>query len=179
MPRRPKPTALRALDGNAGHRPANGREPSPDLAFPDAPTYLDARGREEWVNLGRELFRCKMLTRLDRANLASYCAAVSRLEKSEVALRKWERVAEGDKLTAKEMGRAVFMMNATSGKRRLAAQEVHRLGAEFGMTPSARSKIRIDDSQLQLGIIEGVVDPLAAARATLLGLNQSQDRSAG
>lgn len=171
MPRRPKPTALRALDGNAGHRPANGREPSVEITLPDPPDYLDDRARAEWERVGRQLFLAKVITALDRANFAAYCSAVSRHERAEVEMRAAEKAMYRGKEKAR--GRAVYRFNIAAGQRRTALAEVHRLGTEFGLTPASRAKIRVPDGQADLpfAIVDGglnaPLDPLAQARAAL------------
>jgi P27 family predicted phage terminase small subunit len=174
MPRRPKPTALRELDNNAGHRPANGREPSIEITLPEPPDYLDERAREEWARVGRQLFMARVITALDRANFAAYCQAVSRHERAEVEMRAAETKIYADDADEKERGRAVYRFNVASGQRRQALNEVQRLGIEFGLTPASRAKIRVPDAQgeLPFGVINGSVaepDPLEASRRQLRG----------
>lgn len=172
MPRRPKPTALRELDGNAGHRAANGREPSVDIDLPEPPEYLDSRAREEWARVGRQLFIARVITALDRANFAAYCQAVSSHERAEVAMRTQEKLIYSDGTDEKTRGRAVHLFNVASGQRRQALNEVQRLGIEFGLTPASRAKIRVPDAQgeLPFGVINGSVpeaNPLEVARRQL------------
>src|SRR5262245_31110780 len=75
----PKPTKLKLLEGNPGKRRLNRQEPDPpplvDLAPPD---HLDAIACDEWARVVPELTRVKLLTVVDRAALAAYCALYSR-----------------------------------------------------------------------------------------------------
>jgi len=46
--RKPKPTQLKLLEGNRGHRPINGAEPKPPGAQPTCPTHLSPTAKAEW-----------------------------------------------------------------------------------------------------------------------------------
>ncbi len=46
--RKPKPTALRAIDGNAGHRPLNKNEPIPEGDLFAAPSHLTLSQKKIW-----------------------------------------------------------------------------------------------------------------------------------
>ena len=73
--RRPKPTRLKVLTGNPGKRPLNQDEPRPEPAVPDCPPELGPVARREWERMVGELGPLRILTHLDRAALAAYCAA--------------------------------------------------------------------------------------------------------
>lgn len=47
----PKPTALRIIEGNLGHRPLNQREPKPLVGEPDVPAHLSRDAKKEWRRL--------------------------------------------------------------------------------------------------------------------------------
>ena len=49
--RRPKPTALKKLEGNPGKRPLNELEPVPPVASLRCPNYLLPEARKEWRRL--------------------------------------------------------------------------------------------------------------------------------
>lgn len=128
----------------------NGREPAPAIEVPEAPEYLDERGKMEWFKITHELFSARMISSMDRAMLGNYCSAVSRLEAAEIAVRKYEAEVTDQSIDEKARGRAVYLLNMNSGKRNRSAAEVHRLGVEFGLSPAARSKMRLDDNQIPL-----------------------------
>jgi phage terminase small subunit len=73
--RRPKPTRLKLLTGNPGKRPLNNNEPHPEVAIPDCPLELGPVAKQEWDRMAAQLGPLRMITQLDRAALASYCAA--------------------------------------------------------------------------------------------------------
>ena len=87
------------------------------------------------------LFNLGILTQIDRAALAAYCQAYGRWAQAERALA---RMAERDKATAgiiikTKSGNAI--QNPLVGAANKAMADTVRYAAEFGMTPSARSRI--------------------------------------
>ena len=46
--RKPKPTALKKLEGNPGKRKLNTKEPVPGKGMSDCPKWLLPEAKEEW-----------------------------------------------------------------------------------------------------------------------------------
>ncbi len=46
--RKPKPTAMKMLEGNPGRRPINGAEPKPPTSTPTCPAHLSPTAKTEW-----------------------------------------------------------------------------------------------------------------------------------
>ena len=70
---KPKPTALRLLEGNPSGRPINEREPKPKvLAKIDPPPYLSEAGKRVWADLSQVLIRVGLLTEADINPFARY-----------------------------------------------------------------------------------------------------------
>jgi P27 family predicted phage terminase small subunit len=139
--RKPSPTHLKLVKGNPGKRALNGSEPVPEALLPSPPAELCEDARIEWERVSVELHRIGVLTAIDRAALAAYCQAYGRWIVAERAIRK---MAERDSLTAGLMikttnGNAV--QNPLVGTANKAMADLVRYAAEFGMTPSARSRI--------------------------------------
>jgi P27 family predicted phage terminase small subunit len=139
--RKPSPTHLKLIKGNPGKRPINGSEPVPHSDLPSPPAELCDDARIEWERVSVELHRIGVLTTIDRAALAAYCQAYGRWIVAERAIRK---MAERDQLTGGLMikttnGNAI--QNPLVGTANKAMSDLVRYAAEFGMTPSARSRI--------------------------------------
>ena len=49
--RKPKPTALKKLEGNPGKRKLNTKEPVPAKGMPEGPKWLLPEAKEEWKRL--------------------------------------------------------------------------------------------------------------------------------
>lgn len=133
--RRPKPTALRELEGNPGHRPLNKREPRPGGA-PRCPTHLDAAAKSEWRRISTELARIGLLTSVDRAGLAAYCTAYSRWVTAEESIQKFGLVIKSPKTGFPIPNPYVSIANT-------ALDLMRKFLVEFGMTPASRSRIQV------------------------------------
>jgi P27 family predicted phage terminase small subunit len=138
---KPKPTHLKLIEGNRGKRPLNRKEPKTIPALPAPPPHLTADALEEWNRVADWLHRVGLLSEVDRAALAAYAQAYGRWVQAERAIAK---MAEKDQLTGGLMiktsnGNAI--QNPLVGTANKAAADMMRYAAEFGMTPSARSRI--------------------------------------
>ncbi|MEM5297646.1 phage terminase small subunit P27 family [Burkholderia sp. JPY481] len=141
MPMRPKPTALRVIEGNRGGRPLPKHEPKPRRGLPPAPPHLDTRARAEWNRLVPELHSIGMLTVIDGGVLAAYCMAYSRWIEAEDAIA---RMKERDQLTGALMikttnGNAI--QNPLVGTAHKAMLLMCRFAVEYGLTPAARANV--------------------------------------
>jgi P27 family predicted phage terminase small subunit len=139
--RKPKPTQLKLVTSNPGKRQVNRKEAKAKAAIPAPPHHLTADAVEEWNRVATELFNLGILSEIDRAALAAYTQAYGRWVQAERAIAK---MAEKDQLTGGLMiktsnGNAV--QNPLVGTANKAAADMMRYAAEFGMTPSARSRI--------------------------------------
>jgi P27 family predicted phage terminase small subunit len=140
--RRPKPSYLKLVTGNPGKRPINKNEPKPSREkLPSAPAELYEDAKIEWRRIARELHRLGLLTTLDRAALAAYCQAWGRWIAAERALAE---MAKRDMLTHGLLikttnGNAI--QNPLVGTANRAMMAMMRCALEFGMTPSARSRL--------------------------------------
>jgi P27 family predicted phage terminase small subunit len=139
--RKPKPTQLKLVTSNPGKRTLNRKEAKTKAATPAPPAHLTADAVEEWNRVATELFNLGILSEIDRAALAAYAMTYGRWVQAERAIA---RMAEKDQLTGGLMiktsnGNAI--QNPLVGTANKAAADMMRYAAEFGMTPSARSRI--------------------------------------
>lgn len=132
--RKATPTVLKLLRGNPGKRELNGEEPRPVAAVPDCPAHLNDVAREEWSRLTRELSAVNLLTNLDRGSLAAYCVAWSRWCEAE------QRVREMGAVVKSPTGFPI--QNPYLAIANKAMEQMHKLAAEFGLTPSSRTRIK-------------------------------------
>lgn len=138
---KPKPTHLKLLAGNPGKRPLNADEPRLDLAQPSPPPFLCDDAKVEWGRLVGALFEAGLMTEADRGALAAYCQAYGRWAQAERALaRMAERDAINSGLMVKTSNGNVIQ-NPLVGIANKAYSDVVRFAAEFGMTPSSRSRV--------------------------------------
>lgn len=139
--RKPKPTFLKLVEGNPGHRALNLDEPSAPPAVPDPPDFLPPRALAEWQRLGPMLKDAGLISNLDRNQFAAYC----------MAFAVWCDAVEDLTKTGRYM-RAPSGRIAISKAYELADNAEKRMlaiGVEFGLTPSARSRIKVGDDKPQ------------------------------
>jgi P27 family predicted phage terminase small subunit len=139
--RKPKPTHLRLVTGNPGKRALPKAEAKVVPALPSPPPHLSDEAKVEWGRISEDLFKVGLLSGIDRAALAAYCQAYGRWVQAEKSLAE---MAKRDLLTAGLLikttnGNAI--QNPLVGIANKAAADMVRYAAEFGMTPSARSRI--------------------------------------
>lgn len=133
--RSPKPTLLRVLEGNPQHRPLPKNEPKPMPKAPAAPASLDARARAYWAELAPELERLGLLTSADGNAFGVYCQACSEWEAADLAIQRHGLTVETKMGT---FARPEVRIRDTAAKR------MRAFSAEFGLTPSARSRISVN-----------------------------------
>ena len=131
--RRPKPTAIRQLEGNRGKRAWNHDEPMPPDALPRCPEHLSEVARREWRRVARTLHAMGVLTSIDRAALAAYCQAYGRWVEAE------EKLKETPALYKTASGYVQQSPWLTIANKQL--ELMGRYMTELGMTPAARSRV--------------------------------------
>ena len=76
--RKPKPTAMKELEGNPGKHPLNTSEPKPNKKAPACPKWLEPEAKKEWRRLAKQMEAIGILTEVDMAAFAGYCQAMER-----------------------------------------------------------------------------------------------------
>ena len=132
--RKPKPVALRVLEGNPGKRPI-GREPRPAGGQPSCPAHLSPTAKAEWKRLARMLNQIGILTQADRAALAAYCQAYGRWVEAE---RKLAETPTLIRLPSGYIQPSPWL--AISNKQ---MELMQRYMAELGLTPAARARLAV------------------------------------
>lgn len=134
--RRPKPTNLRLLNGNAGKRAINPNEPKPRAEIPPPPDHLSDTAKAEWMRISEVLLRLGLLTTLDRAALAAYCTTYGRWIDAEEALKKTGPVVRAPS------GYPMISPYLVVANRAL--EQMRAFMVEFGLTPASRSRISVN-----------------------------------
>lgn len=142
--RKPKPTALRLVEGNREHRPINGNEPKPEPKAPGCPQFLKDEERKAWRYLVREMKRMGTLASSDRGDMTAYC-------------HWWGLVAKAkrkmlDQVTAEDPSPEVIttkagnlIQNPWLGIANTAAKEITKVSEKLGLDPTARTRLKIEE----------------------------------
>lgn len=152
--RKAKPTWLKVVDGNPGKRALNDQEPKPE-AGAKRPRHLTEGARKAWEYLVRDLDACGIVTKVDSAALEVLCNAYAQY----VDMAK--NVAQyGPVLVHKdeESGRVELRRSPYFAILKESETTLMRCFAEFGMTPSARSRIRLPDRPSEIDEFDQFLD---------------------
>lgn len=142
--RPPKPTALKLVTGNPGKRATNKQEPDPTyLQDLTPPAWLPAAAAEVWSELAKPLVDAKLLTEVDVPMLSMACVSISQYRYAVkragdyLVKSKIEKNEEGEFVEVGEHINPWAMIQSMSFKQSIAVLR------EFGMSPSARSRVSI------------------------------------
>ena len=139
--RKPKPTALKLIEGNPGKRPINGHEPKPPASKPTCPAHLSPTAKAEWKRLAEALHRIGLLTQADRTALAAYCQAYGKWVEAE------KKLAETPTLLKMPSGYIQVSPWVTISNKQMELMAKYMV--ELGLTPSSRSRMAgLPDGQL-------------------------------
>lgn len=139
---KPKPTATKKLAGNPGKRKLNRAEPTPPPARSlTPPDWLNDDARAEYLRLAPQLHVMGLLTDLDQTALANYCQAFGLFQQCNRDL-----VEQGTTtLVDTKNGQFVASLPQFNQAMKL-LQQMRAWGAEFGLTPSARSGLVVQQT---------------------------------
>jgi P27 family predicted phage terminase small subunit len=143
--RRPLPTAVKKLRGNPGKRKLDKSEPKVPAGAPEMPRDLPRAAAREWKRILPELRQLGVLSTIDRAALAAYCHAYARWFEAEKHVRRYGVVVkEQILLMGVPTGYVRIKKNPAVTVSEGAMKLMKSFLVEFGMTPSSRSRVRIE-----------------------------------
>ena len=131
--RKPKPTALKVIQGTYRPDRANPSEPRPRPGIPPCPKFLQGEAREAYRKTAKKLARIGLLTELDDMALSMLCQSWAEY------LEATDQVRKTGMLVKSPNGFPVFNPYLVIANQ--AVKKVRSLLAEFGMSPSSRSRI--------------------------------------
>lgn len=131
--RKPKPLELRVLHGQAAAK-ARASQPRTRRVLPRCPANLTGVAADKWRKVARELYDAGLLTTIDIDALATYCTVYARWVDAE------EQVAKGGAVLKTVAGNIIQNPYLAIANRCI--DQMGKLEAEFGMTPSSRSRVK-------------------------------------
>ena len=135
--RKPKPTALKILEGNPGKRPINENEPIPPKGTVKCPTWLEPEAKKEWKRLAPSLEAMGVLTQVDLTAFAGYCQAYARWKEAEEFITQHGTIVR----TSSGYWQQVPQVSIAQTYLKI----MNRFAEQFGLTPSSRSRIIASD----------------------------------
>ena len=135
--RKPKPTAIKRLEGNPGKRSLNEREPVPQKKAPKCPLWLEVEAKKEWRRTARQLEELGILTEVDMAAFAGYCQAYARWKEAEEFISRHGTIVK----TPSGYWQQVPQVSIAQTYLKI----MNKFAEQFGLTPSSRSRIIASD----------------------------------
>lgn len=133
---KPAPTAKRKFEGNPSRRPLNTNEPEFSADGVACPGHIDEYAREEWARLAPPLISMGLLTDADVQAFAGYCQSVSDYIQACEKVNRYGVVMTNGEGEKKQVYKSPFVT-----MRDKFLENMRRMGAEFGLTPSSRSAV--------------------------------------
>jgi P27 family predicted phage terminase small subunit len=132
----PTPSNIRALRGTPT-RALPKDEPKPQLKIPKPPDTLTDGAKKYWDEYSKLLLGMRVLSEVDAQGLAMLCEYTAYFWELNAITRK-----EGVVVKLGPNGATGYNPNWVSMNK--AAEAMKKLLAEFGLTPSARARVRTD-----------------------------------
>ena len=130
--RKPKPTALKLLEGNPGKRPLNDREPVPPKATLKCPAWLLPEAKREWKRLAPALEAMGVLTMADLTAFEGYCQAYARWKEAEAFITQHGSIFQ----TPSGYVQQVPQVSIAQQNLKI----MQSFCSEFGLTPATRGR---------------------------------------
>lgn len=134
--RKPKPTAIKILEGNPGKRKLNAYEPTPEQTAPQCPDWLCDEAKEEWKRLADKMEQMGILTEVDMAAFAGYCQSYARWKEAE------EFISRHGAIVKTPSGYWQQIPQVSIAQQYL--KDMQKFAEQFGLTPASRSRIVAD-----------------------------------
>lgn len=131
MKRGPKPVPTPILKMRGSRRvDERADEPKLDSGMPSRPAGVTGEARKEWDRMGKRLLKLGVLTKADGPALAAYCQAW------EVHQRVVNELRMAKSLTTQRETRHPLLSTVCQ-----TSNVLNRWLAEFGLTPSSRTRV--------------------------------------
>lgn len=141
--RRPKPTALKVVEGNKGRRPLNGSEPKPKKSNSKPPAHLSSIGKKTWSSLIDRLGDMNLMTIADEYALERLVDCYAEI----LAYREAIKINGHTYTTENVQGGLMVRPRPEVGMLADADRRFKSYLVEFGLTPAARSKVKEIDPE--------------------------------
>ena len=135
----PLPTQIKIVRGTDQPCRTARNEPKPRLRKPHCPEHLDEHARTEWKRLVPILMRMKVLTEADYMALANLCQVYSTMANAQEQLNKSGLLFK----TQSGYVQQSPLIGIING----CVEKLNTLCREFGLTPSARTRVSARDDK--------------------------------
>lgn len=142
MGRKPKPSALKLIQGIPGKRPLNDAEPAPATvsAASPAPAHMTKEGREAWATFAPLVVGMGVLTVADGPALERLCETYGELRRLSALLELLGETYETKSVSGE------LLVRARPECARLSDADRRFRGylSDFGLSPAARARVKVN-----------------------------------
>jgi len=142
----PKPSVIEEAEGRPGKRAPNGDEPQFDSVIPDCPEHLSSDAKKHWEKIAPMLLRAKLLTEADQIALGNLCQAYATMAQAQKLLNQSNILFQTPSGYLQQS--PLFSIITTS------MELINKLCREFGLTPSARSRLSVGSAQKETDLLD-------------------------
>ncbi len=141
------PSTVHQLRGTMPSAPITGAqmaEFNPDVELPDCPTHLKGEASKEYKRLGEELKRYSLVSKVDRGVLAMLATVWARYVWAESKIAEYNKAdPAGERGLVDRTPNDYKVMSVYVQISNAAIAQYLKLAAEFGLSPSSRSRVRL------------------------------------
>lgn len=160
--RRPKPTALKLIAGTSGKRKAKTTEAKPSPGIPVCPAHLGDTARKAWAVLAPMLYRLGLLSELDGHALERLCSCYAEILECQALIEKFGRTYS----SVGTAGASLVKAHPAVGQLNAADQRFKAYLVEFGLTPSARTRVNATPAKAEENPFLRHVRPIGSRRGS-------------
>jgi P27 family predicted phage terminase small subunit len=133
--RKPKPTNLKILQGNAGRRPLNKTDISVEVLekAPECPEWIGRHGAEVWARVADWLVGSKILAESDTHNLEAFCSAYQNYRDASEHIRLHGLVITNQNGELKKNPACTVVAESL--------RQMNVYGASLGLDPASRTRL--------------------------------------
>ncbi len=133
----PKPTELKAIEGNRGKRATLKQEPDPEYLIDgaDAPDWLDEKAKAVWREIAPPLQKARLVAVIDVPLLAMCCSSIAQYRQAYTKVG--DAAVQGGGEGKSETLNPWMIVQSMSFKQ---AVSILR---DFGVSPAARTRIAL------------------------------------
>jgi P27 family predicted phage terminase small subunit len=134
--RKPKPTKLKVVQGNAGKRKLNDKEPEAESLndVPKAPDWMPEHAKGIWDRAAAWLVGAKILTKQDLHNLESFAMAYARWRQAQDHVTEHGITVENPSSGALQKNPALTVINEAN-------RQMVVFGSALGLDPASRARL--------------------------------------
>ena len=159
--RPPKPTALKLVQGTERADRRNANEPQPDRGAPPVPSWLPVKARPHWRKIAPLLDGMGVLTVADGTALALLCDVLAEYLDARAVTAALGATYTSESIARDEDGNTVVTRMVRARPEVAMYQDAWKRAramlAEFGLTPSSRSRLHVGGAAEEADPLEALL----------------------